>query len=103
MDIDKQRMITTSILRLVFSLTSLVDTSDIFEVGHLSFFCCWFLMQFVDNFGFLTPQSYLVFSCIFVLEFDVNFLNSFFPYCLFFSFCSKKHFFLQICLFGAEI
>ncbi|KAG8654366.1 nuclear pore complex protein NUP205 isoform X3 [Manihot esculenta] len=33
-DIDKQRMITTSILRLVFSLTSLVDTSDIFEVKN---------------------------------------------------------------------
>ncbi|KAF2282365.1 hypothetical protein GH714_043827 [Hevea brasiliensis] len=33
-DIDKQRMITTPILRLVFSLTSLVDTSDIFEVKN---------------------------------------------------------------------
>ncbi|XP_065850095.1 nuclear pore complex protein NUP205 [Euphorbia lathyris] len=32
-DIDKQRMIITPILRLVFSLTSLIDTSDIFEVN----------------------------------------------------------------------
>ncbi|KAJ8753188.1 hypothetical protein K2173_017774 [Erythroxylum novogranatense] len=31
-DIDKQRMIVTPILRLVFSLSSLVDTSEIFEV-----------------------------------------------------------------------
>ncbi|WCJ29645.1 Nuclear pore complex protein NUP205 [Euphorbia peplus] len=31
-DIDKQRMIITPILRLVFSLTSLIDTSDFFEV-----------------------------------------------------------------------
>lgn len=34
-DIDKQRMIVTPMLRLVFSLTSLVDTSDFFEVGLL--------------------------------------------------------------------
>ncbi|XP_048227687.1 nuclear pore complex protein NUP205 isoform X2 [Ricinus communis] len=33
-DIDKQRMIVTPMLRLVFSLTSLVDTSDIFEVKN---------------------------------------------------------------------
>ncbi|XP_050229098.1 nuclear pore complex protein NUP205 isoform X2 [Mercurialis annua] len=34
MDIDKQRIIITLILRLVFSLTSLVETSDIFEVKN---------------------------------------------------------------------
>ncbi|XP_044463911.1 nuclear pore complex protein NUP205 isoform X2 [Mangifera indica] len=33
-DIDKQRMIVTPMLRLVFSLTSLVDTSDFFEVKN---------------------------------------------------------------------
>ncbi|XP_022752181.1 nuclear pore complex protein NUP205-like [Durio zibethinus] len=31
-DIDKQQMIVTPVLRLVFSLTSLVDTSEFFEV-----------------------------------------------------------------------
>ncbi|XP_020537054.1 nuclear pore complex protein NUP205 isoform X2 [Jatropha curcas] len=33
-DIDKQRMIISPMLRLVFSLTSLVDLSDIFEVKN---------------------------------------------------------------------
>ncbi|KAH9800247.1 nuclear pore complex protein NUP205 [Citrus sinensis] len=33
-DIDRQRMIVTPMLRLVFSLTSLVDTSDFFEVKN---------------------------------------------------------------------
>lgn len=33
-DIDRQRMIITPMLRLVFSLTSLVDTSDFFEVKN---------------------------------------------------------------------
>ncbi|XP_059635097.1 nuclear pore complex protein NUP205 [Cornus florida] len=33
-DVDKQRMIIAPILRLVFSLTSLVDTSDFFEVKN---------------------------------------------------------------------
>ncbi|KAH1131571.1 hypothetical protein J1N35_002949 [Gossypium stocksii] len=33
-DIDKQRMIVTPVLRLVFSLTSLVDTSEFFEVKN---------------------------------------------------------------------
>lgn len=32
MDFDKQRVIVTPMLRLVFSLTSLVDTSEFFEV-----------------------------------------------------------------------
>lgn len=32
LDFDKQRMIITPMLRLVFSITSLVDTSDFFEV-----------------------------------------------------------------------
>ncbi|KAJ4837663.1 hypothetical protein Tsubulata_013874 [Turnera subulata] len=34
LDINKQRMVVTPMLRLVFSLTSLVDTSDIFEVKN---------------------------------------------------------------------
>ncbi|CAN1216810.1 Nuclear pore complex protein NUP205 [Linum perenne] len=33
-DVDRQRMIVTPILRLVSSLTSLIDTSDIFEVKN---------------------------------------------------------------------
>lgn len=33
-DVDKQRMIITPVLRLVFSLTSLVDTSDFLEVKN---------------------------------------------------------------------
>ncbi|MBA0547915.1 hypothetical protein Golob_019046 [Gossypium lobatum] len=33
-DVDKQRMIVTPVLRLVFSLTSLVDTSEFFEVKN---------------------------------------------------------------------
>ncbi|KAK4487351.1 hypothetical protein RD792_006029 [Penstemon davidsonii] len=33
-DVDKQRMIVAPILRLVFSLTSLVDTSEFFEVKN---------------------------------------------------------------------
>ncbi|KAE8687445.1 NUP205 protein [Hibiscus syriacus] len=33
-DIDKQRMIVTSMLRLVFSLTSLVDSSEFFEAKN---------------------------------------------------------------------
>ncbi|XWS17148.1 hypothetical protein CRYUN_Cryun33cG0043500 [Craigia yunnanensis] len=33
-DIDKQRMIVTPMLRLVFSLTSLIDTSEFFEVKN---------------------------------------------------------------------
>lgn len=32
-DVDRQRMIINPVLRLVFSLTSLVDTSDFMEVG----------------------------------------------------------------------
>jgi len=32
-DVDRQRMIITPVMRLVFSLTSLVDTSDFLEVG----------------------------------------------------------------------
>lgn len=32
-DVDRQRMIVTPALRLVFSLTSLIDTSDFLEVG----------------------------------------------------------------------
>lgn len=32
-DTDKQRMIATSILRMVFSMTSLIDTSEFFEVA----------------------------------------------------------------------
>lgn len=32
-DVDRQRMIITPALRLVFSLTSLVDTTDFLEVG----------------------------------------------------------------------
>ncbi|KAL2340478.1 hypothetical protein Fmac_008418 [Flemingia macrophylla] len=34
MDVDRQRMIITPLLRLVFSLTSLVDTSDFLEVKN---------------------------------------------------------------------
>ncbi|KAG6723921.1 hypothetical protein I3842_03G232400 [Carya illinoinensis] len=34
LDFDKQRMIITPMLRLVFSITSLVDTSDFFEVKN---------------------------------------------------------------------
>lgn len=34
MDIDKQRMIVSPMLRLVFSMTSLVDTSEFFEVKN---------------------------------------------------------------------
>lgn len=40
-DVDRQRMIINPVLRLVFSLTSLVDTSDFMEVGfcvRLQFF-----------------------------------------------------------------
>lgn len=37
-DVDRQRMMITPVLRLVFSLTSLVDTSDFMEVGLCSFF-----------------------------------------------------------------
>ncbi|KAB2020060.1 hypothetical protein ES319_D07G040900v1 [Gossypium barbadense] len=33
-DVDKQRMIVTPVLRVVFSLTSLVDTSEFFEVKN---------------------------------------------------------------------
>ncbi|CAN0838668.1 Nuclear pore complex protein NUP205 [Linum grandiflorum] len=33
-DVDRQRMIVTPILRLVFSLTSLIDTADVFEVKN---------------------------------------------------------------------
>ncbi|CAK7343274.1 unnamed protein product [Dovyalis caffra] len=33
-DIDKQRMIVTPMLRFLFSLTSLIDTSDVFEVKN---------------------------------------------------------------------
>ncbi|KHG08775.1 hypothetical protein F383_13507 [Gossypium arboreum] len=33
-DVDKQRMIVTPVLRLVFSLTSLIDTSEFFEVKN---------------------------------------------------------------------
>ena len=36
MNIDKQQTIIAPILRLVFSLTSLVDTSDFFEVSPYS-------------------------------------------------------------------
>lgn len=35
-DVDKQRMIIAPILRLVFSLTSLVDASEFFEVCFVS-------------------------------------------------------------------
>lgn len=38
-DVDRQRMLITPVLRLVFSLTSLVDTSDYMEVG----FCAPFI------------------------------------------------------------
>ena len=38
MDVDKRRMIIALILRLVFSLTSLIDASEFFEVSlYLSF------------------------------------------------------------------
>lgn len=37
MDIDQQRMVINPMLRLVFSLTSLVDKSEIFEVSLLYF------------------------------------------------------------------
>nr|GMD92304.1 nuclear pore complex protein NUP205 [Ipomoea batatas] len=33
-DVDKQRMVIAPILRLVFSLTSLVDTSEFFQVSN---------------------------------------------------------------------
>lgn len=32
-DVDKQRMIIAPILRVVFSLTSLIDASEFFEVS----------------------------------------------------------------------
>ena len=35
LDFDKQRMIITPMLRLVFSLTSLVNTSEFFEVRFI--------------------------------------------------------------------
>lgn len=40
-DVDKRRMIIAPILRLVFSLTSLIDASDFFEVSLFrpSYFC----------------------------------------------------------------
>lgn len=34
LDVDRQRMITVAVLRLVFSLTSLVDTSEFFEMKN---------------------------------------------------------------------
>lgn len=37
-DVDRQQMIITPVLRLVFSLTSLVDTSDYMEVGLCTFY-----------------------------------------------------------------
>jgi len=36
-DVDRQRMIITPVLRLVYSLTSLVDTSDYMEVACVPF------------------------------------------------------------------
>jgi nuclear pore complex protein Nup205 len=36
-DVDRQRMIITPVLRLVFALTSLVDTSDYMEVAFIPF------------------------------------------------------------------
>lgn len=35
-DIEKQRMVVAPVLRLVFSLTSLVDTSEYFEVWQFT-------------------------------------------------------------------
>lgn len=35
-DVQKQRTIVTAVLRLVFSLTSLVETSEFFEVSLFS-------------------------------------------------------------------
>lgn len=35
-DVQKQRTIITAVLRLVFSLTSLVETSEFFEVSLFS-------------------------------------------------------------------
>lgn len=46
-DVDRQRMIITPVLRLVFSLTSLVDTSDFLEVGFfvpLTMFWIWYFL-----------------------------------------------------------
>ncbi|PSS08187.1 Nuclear pore complex protein [Actinidia chinensis var. chinensis] len=34
LDVDKRRMIIAPILRLVFSLTSLIDASEFFEISH---------------------------------------------------------------------
>ena len=54
-NIDKQRTIIAPILRLVFSLTSLVDTSDFFEVSPYSswklflshvLFCYFYTVEF---------------------------------------------------------
>lgn len=37
-NVDKQRMVVAPILRLVYSLTSLVDTSELFEVNYLGIY-----------------------------------------------------------------
>lgn len=52
MDVDKQRMVIAPILRLVFSLTSLVDTSEFFEVTRsLPIIMCYKIILFaVDKF-----------------------------------------------------
>ena len=48
-DIDKQRMIVTPMLRLVFSLTSLIDTSEFFEVFLLFLPYGYFLLVMKGN------------------------------------------------------
>lgn len=51
MDINKQRMIVTPILRLVFSLLSLVDTSEFYEVSHTFSLIGKKLVFFSSRFG----------------------------------------------------
>lgn len=50
MDIDRQRMIVAPILRIVLSLTSLVDTSEFFEVSYSESFLLF-------TFSFLHPLN----------------------------------------------
>lgn len=60
MDINKQRMIVTPILRLVFSLTSLVDTSEFFEVSWyslLSLKCVHFLLVMKGIYSYSSFES----------------------------------------------
>jgi uncharacterized membrane protein len=43
-DVDRQRMVITPVLRLVFALTSLVDTSDYMEVAFVPFSIFYYSM-----------------------------------------------------------